>query len=72
MNPMTLLKLKQLVFGFGNRHPKVMKFVKAASQIADVGSVAEVKFTTSQGKTIVANIRVTEEDMELFKAIKDM
>lgn len=70
MNPMTLIKLKPLIFGFKDRHPKVSKFAKAAAQIADVGSVVEVKFTTSQGKTIVTNVKITEEDMELFNAIK--
>ncbi|HAE52730.1 MAG TPA: hypothetical protein DCG30_05705 [Ruminococcus sp.] len=70
MNPMTLLKLRPLIFSFKDRHPKISKFARAAAQIADVGSIAEVKFTTSGGKTIVTNVRITEEDMELFNAIK--
>ena len=72
MNPMNLLKLKPLVSGFRKRHPKAEKFVKAALQIADAGSVAEVKFTTSQGKTIVTNIKLTPEDMELVNAVKNL
>ena len=36
------------------------------------GDVVEVKITKANGDTIASNIRLTEEDLELFQEMKDM
>ena len=69
MNPMAVLKLKPLVEAFRTNHPKVPAFFTAASSAVNVGSVVEVKVTTAEGKEIISNIKVTEQDVELFREL---
>jgi len=69
MNPFSALKLKPLLENFSNNHPKFFQFMMYASGKMDEGSVAEIRITTSTGETIVTNMKINSEDMELFKEI---
>ena len=70
MNPVNALKYYTLLSKFKANHPKLPQFIKAAGTIADVGTVAEVSVTTSEGKRIVANIKLNDEDINILSEIK--
>ncbi len=72
MNPLAALKIKNMLTVFKENHPKVPQFFKAASGILDEGSVVEMSITTSEGKRIVTNIKVTESDLEQIKEIREL
>lgn len=71
MNPMALIKLKGLFDRFKGNHPKVPEFFTAASKSIDVGSIIEINVTTSAGKKLCTNMKVTSEDIEMIKQLKD-
>lgn len=71
MNPMMLMKIKGMLEGFQQRHPRVMPFLRDASNRIQEGTVIEVKVTDANGHSITSNIRVTAEDMELLREAKE-
>ncbi len=72
MNHIAMMKMKNLMENFKNNHPKVPMFLAAASDYIQVGSVIEVNIQDPQGRPICTNIRVTEDDIELIKILKEM
>ncbi len=73
MNPANFFKIKLLWDKFTVNHPKFPRFLQAAAQASlGTGDVVEVKITKANGDTIASNIRLTEEDLELFQEMKDM
>ena len=70
MNPMALMQLKGLYDKFKTNHPKVPMFFKAAGNNIGEGSVIEISIADPQGKKMTTNMRVTAEDLELFKQLK--
>lgn len=73
MNPANFFKMKALWDRFTVNHPKFPRFLQAAAQ-ASLGAedIIEVKITKANGDTIASNIKLTEDDLELFREIKDM
>lgn len=72
MNPMAIMKIKSMLEKFKNNHPKVPSFFKAVSNEIGVGSILEIKLTTAEGKNIVGNIKVTQEDIDLVTELASM
>ena len=73
MNPLKLLQLKNLLAQFKQRHPKFPKFVKKISQEAVTpGSLFEFKVTTPEGKEYVSNIRLSQEDIDCIRELKEL
>lgn len=72
VNPKMLMQIKSLFEQFRKNHPKVPMFFSAASNAIDEGSVIEISLTTSEGKNLCTNMRVTEDDLEMIKAIAEM
>ena len=74
MNPMNLLQLKPYWSRFKANHPKLVSFVKTASdeRFLDEGSLIEIIVTNSQGKKMAANLRVRQDDMDFLGVLKDM
>lgn len=72
MNPLAALKIKNMLTAFKENHPKVPQFFKAAAGIIDEGSIVEMSIITSEGKRIVTNIKVTENDLEHMKELKEL
>ena len=73
MNPIKLLKLKNLMDEFQVRHPKFPLFMKKIYKDAMIpGSLFEVKVTTPDGKSYVSNIRLTQEDLNSIQEIKTL
>lgn len=71
MNPMAILQIKSLLDKFKNNHPKIPMFFSAASQSIDENSIIEIKVTTAEGQNLITNMKVTSDDIELFKELKE-
>jgi len=73
INPMALLKIKKLWDQFTTAHPKVMPYFReAASNYVGEGSIVDITVTDASGKSLRCNMRVTAEDIELFKSVADI
>lgn len=70
INPKALLQMKSMLTKFRDRHPKVPMFFSAAANVIDEGSVLEVTLTTSTGKTLCTNLRVTAEDLQSVRELR--
>ena len=71
INPLQMMQIKESLDRFTSAHPKVMPFFQAIMREGiDEGSIIEMKVTTAQGRNYISSIRVTEEDMELFRQLK--
>ena len=73
MNPLAMLSLKSAHEKFQGNHPKFMQFIIAMTQYGlEEGTILECKVTTPEGKEIQANIKITEDDLELIEKIKEI
>ena len=70
INLKALLQMKSMLTKFRDRHPKVPMFFSAAANAIDEGSVLEVTLTTSTGKTLCTNLRVTAEDLQSVRELR--
>lgn len=69
INPMMLMKFKEMTDGFNQRHPKLQLFLRDVAPMVDTGAVLELSITSPDGVKKRTNIRVTEEDKELLDTI---
>lgn len=67
MNPMQLLKAKDQLGKFRERHPKFIPFLKSITGKMVDGSVLEIKLTNPDGNSSTSNIKLTPEDLKIFK-----
>lgn len=72
MNPMGIFKIKGLMDKFRDNHPKFLRFLSVAGNYVGEGSVIEVKIKDANGQEILSNIRVTPDDIELFREFKSL
>ena len=73
MNPMALLSMKAALDKFQGNHPKFMQFISVMMQTGlQEGTVLECKVTTPEGKEIQANIKITQDDLELIEELKKL
>jgi len=72
MNPAKIFQMKALWDRFTANHPKFPKFLEAAARLSiDEGTVLEVKIIKPNGDEIASNLRLTADDMELFRELRD-
>lgn len=72
MNPMFLMQAQQRLTLFQQEHPKMLPFLNTIREKAlKEGSVVEIKVTDPDGKEYVSNIRVTANDIETVRMIKN-
>lgn len=72
INPMQLLKLKNIWSKFEENHPKFPLFLKAVSQEGlHEGTVIEVNVTTADGRNFASNLKIRPEDLELIEELKN-
>lgn len=70
---MEMMKLMNRLKVFQKEHPKALAFIRDVSQNGiREGSVIEMKVTDPEGKDYVTNIRVTQEDMETVRILRDL
>lgn len=73
MNPMALLALKSSFEKFQKGHPKFIQFVQTIAQIGvKEDTIFECKVIMPDGKEMMANLKITQEDLEMFEKLKDM
>ncbi len=72
MNPIAMMQMKPMFERFRDRHPKFLQFFGYAGKSITEGSVLEISITDAEGKKIVTNIRVDQEDIALFNQIQGM
>jgi len=73
MNPMQLLKIKSAWDKFQTAHPKFPLFLKFVVQNGiQEGTILEFHVTTPEGKTSCSNLKITKEDLELFRELKEI
>lgn len=72
INPMKLMKLKEMGAKFRANHPRIPGFFQAALGNVREGSVIEMTVTDPEGKAVCANIRVTSEDLALLQETKEL
>lgn len=66
-------KVKEGAQRFVGNHPKLPMFLKAVSADAlQEGTIIEMKITTPDGKNYCTNVKLQQDDMELFEALKTM
>lgn len=73
MNPAKLLKIKGAWDKFSYNHPKFEPFVKAVQKNAiEEGTIIEINFKTAEGQSINTNLKLTKDDLELFRDLSDL
>ncbi|MDO4475546.1 MAG: hypothetical protein Q4B59_02030 [Lachnospiraceae bacterium] len=76
INPMKMLKMKEMMQErmqvFNAQHPRMIPFMNAAGQAVMEGTVIEIKVTAPGERDLVTNMRVTAEDMETLRMIREM
>ena len=73
INPMQLMGLRKDMDNFKKNHPKFVQFIQALTQSGiQEGTILECKVITPEGKEMQANIKITQEDLELFQKLKNM
>ena len=72
MNPMAMMQLAGRLNIFNQQHPKFGLFLKSvAAKGLTEGSIMEVKFTAVDGETYVSNIKLTADDVETIRMMKE-
>ncbi|MCR5707951.1 hypothetical protein SAMN02910353_01175 [Ruminococcus sp. YRD2003] len=69
MNPLAMMKLKPLFETFCQDHPKFLMFLGAVGGAVDKDSIIEMTLTNSQGQTMKTNIKINDNDLELFQEL---
>lgn len=73
INPMQIMKLKQMWDQFNQTHPRITPFIKAVAATGiPVGTVIEATVSLPDGRSYTTNMKVTETDLELVDALKSM
>lgn len=73
MNPMQLLKMKSAWDRFRAAHPKFPMFLTSVMQDGiREGTILDFTVTEPDGKTYRSNLRIRQEDLELFQELKEM
>ncbi len=70
INPAKLFKLKGYWETFVKNHPKFPQFMSAVQSTGiEEGTIIEISITTTQGKTLSTNIKVSASDKELLNEL---
>ncbi len=70
INPMMLMKMKERLNVFQQDHPKVLPFfTMLRDKASEEGTVYELKVTTPDGQSYVANIKLTANDLETIQML---
>ena len=72
INPMELLKLKDRLNLFRKDHPRVGSFMSAVREDMRPGAVLELKVTSPEGKELVTNIKMNENDIETLRLLANL
>ena len=72
-NPMAIMQLQQKITTLKGDHPRVFPFFAALKENSiRPGTIVDMKVTTPEGKEMQCNIKVTENDIDLFNALMEL
>ena len=70
INPLMFMKIRERLGLFQREHPKVVPFFRMlGGRALEVGCVYELKVTTTDGEEHIANIKLTENDIETIRML---
>ena len=72
IKPMEILKLKDHLKLFRKDHPRVGSFMSAVREDMRPGAVLELKVTSPEGKELVTNIKMNENDIETLRLLANL
>lgn len=79
INPAKLLKLKSHWTTFTQNHPRFPLFINAIAEsnkngtpVLTEGTIIDINITTSEGKTMGTNVKLTASDLEMFHDLMNM
>jgi hypothetical protein len=73
INPTKLFKIKGAMGAFTQSHPKFTNYLNAIRNNAlEEGTIIDINVTTIDGKSLSSNIKLTKEDVELFRELSDL
>ena len=73
INPFDFFKVKAGLGKLGEEHPKLFPFMKAVSAAgAREGTIVEMRVTTPEGQVLESNMKLTANDIELFRMIREI
>ena len=73
INPLDILKIKNKLNDFRDRHPGFTRFVDTLRRKGlPEGTVFEIKVTMPDQETMTTNFRVSQEDIELLRTLSDL
>ncbi|MBP0969350.1 MAG: hypothetical protein J5744_04310 [Oscillospiraceae bacterium] len=74
LNPVKLIRIKKLWEGFKESHPRLLPYFRELSSSGYVGegSVIDITVTDPDGRSLRCNIKMTENDLELIRAVSDL
>ena len=73
VNPASFFKIKSAWEKFAANHPKFPMFLTSVMQDGiREGTILDFTVTEPDGKTYRSNLRIRQEDLELFQELKEM
>ncbi len=73
VNPMTIMQLQQKIATFKSEHPRVFPFFSAIKENSiQAGTIVDLKVTTPEGQEMQCNIKVSENDIDLFNTLMEL
>ena len=72
INPIKLMKMKNAWSRFADNHPKFPLFLNAnVKRGVQEGTIFEFKVTSPDGQELVTNMRLSADDIELWKELSE-
>lgn len=74
MNPMQMMKAAGMWKRFQEAHPKFPQFLQAVARpgVITENAIIEISITTREGQNMTTNLKVTQEDLQLFEELKNL
>lgn len=68
-----IFQIKSMWDRFERNHPKFPRFLQVVgNDCIEAGTIIEISVTKANGENITSNIKLTEDDMELIAAMKEL
>lgn len=72
-NPKLIFEIQNMWNRFTANHPKFPMFLQAVSGIKlNEGTIIEMQITTAEGKNISTNVKLNQDDVEMFRQLSEM
>lgn len=73
INPTAIFKIKAAWDKFSSNHPRFMPFIAAVNKKGITeGTIIEISVISPDGENITTNVKISQEDLELFEEIKQL